>query len=100
MGVHFRKLLHPLCAENAPPLEILLKLGLFAKRKDQKPRRFLVFSFYPCGFSGFTILQNATGFYSSCALFAEKMHTEMHTKTGLLVRVKDSLQPLLDGIVI
>ena len=68
--------------------------------KDQKPRRFLVFSFYPCGFSGFMILQNATGFYSSCALFALKTHTEMHTKTGLLVRVKDSLQPLLNDIVI
>lgn len=68
--------------------------------KDQKPRRFLVFSFYPCGFSGFTILQNVTGFYSSCALFALKTHTEMHTKTGLLVRVKDSLQTLLDDIVI
>lgn len=70
------------------------------KMKDQKPCRFLVFSFYPCGFSGFTILQNATGFYSSCALFAMKMHTETHMKTGLFVRVKDGLQPLLDGIVI
>ena len=27
--MHFQKLLHPLCAENAPPLEILLKLGFF-----------------------------------------------------------------------
>lgn len=35
--VHFRKLLHPFCAENAPPLEILLKLGLFANRKIQQP---------------------------------------------------------------
>ena len=56
--------------------------------------------FYPCGFSGFTISRNTTEFYGSCALFAEKMHTEMHTKTGLLVRVKNGLQPLLDGIVI
>ena len=70
------------------------------KMKDQKPCRFLVFFFYSCGFSGFVILRNATGFYGSCALFSRKMHTEMHTKTGLLVRVKDSLQPLLDGIVI
>lgn len=33
-------------------------------------------------------------------IFAEKMHTEMHTKTGLLVRVKNGLQPFLDDIVI
>ena len=31
-GVHFRKLLHPLFAPKMHPLEILLKLGLFAKR--------------------------------------------------------------------
>ena len=70
------------------------------KMKDQKPRRFLVFSFYPCGFSGFAFSRNATEFYGSYALFALKMHTEMHTKTGLLVRVKNGLQPFLDGIVI
>ena len=32
-GVHFRKLLHPLFAPKMHPLEILLKLGLFAKKK-------------------------------------------------------------------
>ena len=32
-GVHFRKLLHPLLRRKCPPLEILLKLGLFAKKK-------------------------------------------------------------------
>lgn len=51
-------------------------------------------------FSGFVFSRNATEFYGSCALFALKTHTEMHTKTGLLVRVKDSLQPLLNDIVI
>lgn len=33
-GVHSRKLLHPLCTEDAPPLEILSKLGLFAKKPE------------------------------------------------------------------
>lgn len=32
-GVHFRKLLHPPFAPKMHPLEILLKLGLFAKKK-------------------------------------------------------------------
>ena len=32
-GVHFRKLLHPLLRRKCTPLEILLKLGLFAKKK-------------------------------------------------------------------
>ena len=31
--VHFRKLLHPLLRRKCTPLEILLKLGLFAKKK-------------------------------------------------------------------
>lgn len=56
--------------------------------------------FYSCGFSGFAFSRNATEFYGSCALFALKTHTEMHTKTGLLVRVMNGLQPFLDGIVI
>ncbi len=40
--MHFRKLLHPLCAENAPLLEILLKLGSFAKCKSGEPRHDLL----------------------------------------------------------
>lgn len=36
-GVHFRKLLHPLLHRKCTPLEILLKLGLFANRKIQQP---------------------------------------------------------------
>lgn len=35
--VHFRKLLHPLLRRKCTPLEILLKLGLFANRKIQQP---------------------------------------------------------------
>lgn len=43
LGGAFPKTTAPPCAENAPPLEILLKLGLFATEKALKPLGFKAF---------------------------------------------------------